>query len=644
MNGTVRMLSWLCAALLIVALALPSAAQQPAKSEDELIAVLTSDAGWQPKYEACTALRQVGTVKSVPALASLLTDEKLSHMARYALEPMSYPEATEALRKAVAKTNGLQKVGVISALGVKRDAKAVKIIAKELKNDNADIARAAAGALGRIGTPSAAAVLRKFASNAPDSVKKEAYEGLLAAGENLAAAGDTKLAVALFSSLQSNETPEFVRLGALRGLAKADPANAGALLAKSLASEEPAVRNFAATVAGEVPGDNITGALVAALPTLPPAGQAALLRGLGERKDPAARAAVVAAMSSGDANIRLAAVTALSTLGTAADVPALAKLLVSDNTELAQAARMSLVNVEAEGVDAALAAYVAGASPAERAAAIDLLSDRAAAEAVPIAVDALADSDPAVRAAALDTLAQQGTAAEVPAVIAVLTSTADANERSDASDALNAISSQAGDAALPLVTAAMQSAGPEARAVLLRSLGRIGSPQALDVVVAALRDKESQVANEAASVLANWPSVDAAPHLLKLAQSKNPAQKDAALRGFVRLAESADSAETKAKMLSEAMSVAKRPEEKWLVLPAWGKLPTKQSLDTLSALLDDPQVRNEAAAALITAATEMAKADAANKPVAAEAVNAVVAKVEDPNIKERAQKALESLK
>ncbi|MFA6244917.1 MAG: hypothetical protein WC655_28500, partial [Candidatus Hydrogenedentales bacterium] len=61
----------------------PSAAMaDEAASEDQCIATLTGDAGWQPKYEACYRLRQIGTVKSVPALASLLGDEKLSHMAR----------------------------------------------------------------------------------------------------------------------------------------------------------------------------------------------------------------------------------------------------------------------------------------------------------------------------------------------------------------------------------------------------------------------------------------------------------------------------------------------------------------------------------------------------------------------------------
>ncbi|HNR32999.1 MAG TPA: hypothetical protein PKI11_19060, partial [Candidatus Hydrogenedentes bacterium] len=73
------------AALLLIGLGAASAAEQSA-DEARLIEVLKSDAGWPEKQEACRALRQQGTTKAVPTLAALLGDERLSHMARYALE------------------------------------------------------------------------------------------------------------------------------------------------------------------------------------------------------------------------------------------------------------------------------------------------------------------------------------------------------------------------------------------------------------------------------------------------------------------------------------------------------------------------------------------------------------------------------
>ena len=105
------------------------AAAEAAVDETGLIDVLESDAGWLEKQTACRRLRQIGTVKSIAALAALLPDEELSHMARYALEPMPYPQAGQALRDALAKTKGTPKAGVIISLGARRDPQAVPLLA-----------------------------------------------------------------------------------------------------------------------------------------------------------------------------------------------------------------------------------------------------------------------------------------------------------------------------------------------------------------------------------------------------------------------------------------------------------------------------------------------------------------------------------
>ena len=77
------------------------ATAQDMPNEAALIDVLKSDAGWFEKQDACRKLRQIGTAASIPALEPLLTDEKLSHMARYALEPMPFPEVDKALPIAI---------------------------------------------------------------------------------------------------------------------------------------------------------------------------------------------------------------------------------------------------------------------------------------------------------------------------------------------------------------------------------------------------------------------------------------------------------------------------------------------------------------------------------------------------------------
>ena len=59
--------------------------------ESKLIAVLKSDAAQKAKADACRELARVGTRDAVAPLAAFLGDEKLSHMARYGLEPIPDP-------------------------------------------------------------------------------------------------------------------------------------------------------------------------------------------------------------------------------------------------------------------------------------------------------------------------------------------------------------------------------------------------------------------------------------------------------------------------------------------------------------------------------------------------------------------------
>ena len=102
--------------------------------EADLLAVLRSQATLEEKSAACRQLTRIGTKEAVPTLAALLGDEKLSHMARYALEAIPDPSVDDALREALDKVQGRQRLGVIGSLGARRDSKAVGPLASLLGN------------------------------------------------------------------------------------------------------------------------------------------------------------------------------------------------------------------------------------------------------------------------------------------------------------------------------------------------------------------------------------------------------------------------------------------------------------------------------------------------------------------------------
>ena len=185
---------------------------------DKLIAVLTSGAGQKEKADACRSLALIGTKDAVPALAALLADEKLSHMARYGLEPIPDPAVDEALRGALGKLKGRPLVGVIGSIAVRRDAKAVEPLAKLLGDPDAAVVRTTAKALGRFGTPEAGKLLLEKLAAAPAALRPAVADACLSCAEAFLTQGKPAEAAAVYQRVAKAELPKHFRVAAAHGL------------------------------------------------------------------------------------------------------------------------------------------------------------------------------------------------------------------------------------------------------------------------------------------------------------------------------------------------------------------------------------------------------------------------------------------
>jgi HEAT repeat protein len=173
------------------------------------------------KVGACRGLAVIGTKNAVPALAALLGDEKLSHMARYGLEPIPDPSVDDALRDALGKLKGRPLVGVIGTIGVRRDKKTVPLLTKLLQNPDADVARAAARSLGRIATQDAAKALTATLAKAPAGNRPAVADACLSCAEALLTQGKRDEAAAMYESVGKADLPKHFRIAATHGAIQA---------------------------------------------------------------------------------------------------------------------------------------------------------------------------------------------------------------------------------------------------------------------------------------------------------------------------------------------------------------------------------------------------------------------------------------
>ena len=267
----------------------------------------------------------IGAGESVDPLAKLLgdADAELRECARRALERNPDAAASAALRAALQKGGDARwRIGLINALGLRRDAASVAAIAAQLSDK--DTGAAAAAALGEIAD--AAAVQALTAAGAKNAA---AAQGLIAAATRKLAAGDAAGAKAIFASLLGESHAAPIRAAAMSGLVKADPSQAARLIPDAIGSGQPALRGAAAMAMTSLKDPAIPAALADRLPKLDPAGKVVVLGLL----DAQAESAIVAAAADADEGVRLAAIEAMGRAGGAASVPALLKAASAKGAE-----------------------------------------------------------------------------------------------------------------------------------------------------------------------------------------------------------------------------------------------------------------------------------------------------------------------
>jgi hypothetical protein len=184
-----------------------------------LLAILTNANSTEfQKAKACQRIGELGAKEAVPALAALLSDEHLNVYARYGLEPIADPSADEALRASMAKLKGKLLIGVINSISKRRDAKAGPVLAKMMYGPDPDVARAAAAAIGSIGSSASAKELQAALAKTSGMTRNTVADATLICAERMLADGQRDQAMTLYASLSGPGVPKPVRLAAMQGI------------------------------------------------------------------------------------------------------------------------------------------------------------------------------------------------------------------------------------------------------------------------------------------------------------------------------------------------------------------------------------------------------------------------------------------
>ena len=619
-------LAWaaLLAAVAVAALAMlparqAAAADAPAASakEQQLLAVLTSDADEATKAITCKQLAIVGSAHCVDALEALLPNERLASWARIALEAIPGPEASAALRRSTAILRGRELIGVINTLGVRQDDAAVPLLLTRLSGGDDEIAAAAAAALGRIGGAAAVAGLEARLISTNEKCRDAAAEACVVAGESLLAEDKAAEAAALAGAVRQAEVSEQRKAEALRLAILAGGADGLTLLTESF--WEPSRRLFAMAVttarslprgdaglaADQAVVDGIEGLLAGKGPD---ARAGVLLDVLAQRSSKQAVPLVLRLVAEAPQPVRVAAIEAAGRLGDVSVLEPLLAAVADSDAEVAAAARGGLISLSGDEIDAALIERLQSESPAVLAAVVEAIGARrldAGNELLPLADH----GEEPVRIAVLRSLGSVGDLDAMEVIITRVRSPGSSAEAEAAKLALleAAVRMPDREGCAERIAAALAKADEAAEAdiVLLETLAAVGGPAALATINKAASSGVRSLEDASTRLLGTWMTADAAPVLLELATAREGAFRGRALRGYLRIARQFTMPDDqRAAMCRAALAVAANDDERKLVVEILPRNPSQSMLDVAREAETMPGVAEaaKAAATAITAA------------------------------------------
>jgi type 1 glutamine amidotransferase/HEAT repeat protein len=367
---------------------------------DRMAALLTSpDATPAAKSFVCGQLAEIATEKQAAAVNGLLANpQPVADAALRALERIPGATVDRMLRDALKTLDGEMKLGVIRALGMRRDRAATEALRALLAGTDETLAGAAADALGQIGGDAAARALQKALARAQGRLRTEVATACLTCAERLLAEDKPAAAAALYTQLSGAAETEPVRMAAWRGTVRSNPGQGMSAVCAALTSGDPALESMALQMAPEVPGTAATEQLAQCVGATSVPVRALLLGALAARGDVAARGAVQAALSSEDPAVRLAAVKALGALGDETSVKPLFDR-TRDGVAAAerQAARTSLVQLRGRRINEVLTGLLSQDDAGRQAELIRILAARNATSSLAALEKAAEAADATVR-------------------------------------------------------------------------------------------------------------------------------------------------------------------------------------------------------------------------------------------------------
>jgi hypothetical protein len=281
---------------------------------------------------------------------------------------------------------------------------------------------------------------------------------------------------------------------------------------------------------------------------------------------------------------------------------------VEGDSELADAARLSLGELPGDGVNDQIVTLLQERDEDRYALLLQLVGERRI-NAVDDVLQALKAADPEVRTSALVALGETIDLRRLPILIQRAVATEHAADAPVAINALRKASTRMPDrdACVALLSESLTQAPAAARTTLLEIVAEVGGSRALQTLAQSANSADPQLQDAGSRLLGKWNSVDAAPVLLDLAKN-GPSEKYQvrALRGYIGIARKFDMPEAeRADMCRNAINATQRTAERKLALDVLQLHPSAPGLKLATLVMKIEPLKEDATIAALVIAQKL---------------------------------------
>ena len=567
--------------------------------EVKLVQTLDSDMTLAAKDFICRQLAVMGSDVSVPVLLEMLDDPKTANLGRYALERIPLPVVDQGLLvKLEAVSDPATKIGIITSLGARKCDDAVETIAAIAAGDDPRIADAAIQALGRVGSPKSADVLRKL----PQSERVQ--DALLCCADSLMKQGRDSDAQAIYRELYAADNASGIRAGALIGLMEigADAKTVQAAVGDS----DVVVQTAAIKQVADIKDAALLQTLASQIKSFSDTAKIQLLSALAANDMKIGRVEIEQVLAQTDNKaVRIAAFQALAGLGNESTAELLAGYAAqaSDRKEKEQA-RGALYRLPGKDVDAAILSKIASASSGSDVMIAELIkatSHRPIPTACPVLLKTARSDNRIISSESIRALQTLGTQEQMNDLIDLLIE----KPGSAMEKTVVVVGSRIEDwnsRAQVMLTKYGSTTNENSKVSLLHVMGKLGDENSIELLKKEFSSKNPTIQKAAFRAMTDWPGSDFVEEMKTLAQSDSDTQtKVLAFRAYIRMLDASTDVNQQQTVedLIGAYPMAERPAEQKIVIGTLARYGDISVLNFLEKIMHEPELRDEVEASLI---------------------------------------------